>query len=79
MTVNILLSVALVTDLSILYKVIYEATPNEYGFYYRFTLCLSRWSAEMFAVCTLSLTVVFSLIFAYQSTQVEIVDYLKAE
>ena len=33
----------------------------------------------MFLVCSLSLTTAFSLLFAYKSTKVEIVQYLKAE
>ena len=32
----------------------------------------------MFLTCSLTLTVVFSLIFAYKSTQVQVIDYLKA-
>lgn len=79
MCLNILLSVALVTDVGIAYKFIYEHLSDEYGFYHRFVLYISPYSIAMFAVCTLSLTVVFSLIFAYKSTQVEVVDYLKAE
>lgn len=79
MGVNILLSIALVTDLGILYKLLYEATPDEWGNYRQFVLYLSPHSAAMFALCALSLAVVFSLIFAWKSTQVEVVDYLKAE
>ncbi len=33
----------------------------------------------MFLVCSISLTVVFSVLFAWKSTGVEIVQYLKAE
>ena len=43
------------------------------------TVYLSPYSFGIFAVCAVTLTVVFSLIFAYRSTQVEVVQYLKAE
>ena len=79
MGANILCSVSVVLTAGLAYKVIYEHTPNEYGQYFTFTLYISPYSVAMFAACSISLTVVFSLIFAYKSTQVEIVDYLKAE
>ena len=34
---------------------------------------------DVFAVCAVVLTVVFSFVFAYKTTQIQIVDYLKAE
>lgn len=40
---------------------------------------VSPYSLAMFAACTIALTVVFSMIFAYRSTQVRIADQLKAE
>ncbi len=74
MCANTLLSVALVTDLAIIYKFIMEQTEwKDYIIYF------SPYSIAMFAVCAVTLTVVFSLIFAYKSTQVQIVDHLKAE
>lgn len=74
MCANTLLSVALVADLAIIYKFIMEQTEwMDYIIYF------SPYSIAMFAVCAVTLTVVFSLIFAYKSTQVQIVDYLKAE
>lgn len=76
---NILLSIALVTDIFIVYKYIYQHIPNEWGQYLQFVLYISPHSVAMFAVCSISLTIVFSLIFAYKSTRVEIVQYLKAE
>ena len=79
MAVNILLSISLVVDVAIVYKYIVEHTPDENGAYPDFILYISPYSAAMFGVCALSLTVVFSLIFAYKSTRVEIVQYLKAE
>lgn len=74
MCANTLLSVALVADLAIIYKFFMEQTDwKDYIIYF------SPYSIAMFAVCAVTLTVVFSLIFAYKSTQVQIVDYLKAE
>lgn len=79
MVANILLSIALVTDVAIIYKLIAERTPNELGYLQDYILYLSPQSAAMFGICAVGLTVVFSLIFAYKSTRVEIVQYLKAE
>ena len=79
MAVNIALAVVLVTDIAIVYKYIYERIPDALGSYNRFVLYISPYSLGMFGLCAVTLTVVFSLIFAYQSTQVEIVQYLKAE
>lgn len=79
MAANILLSISLVADVSIVYKYIVEHTPDETGAYPDFILYISPYSAAMFGICAVSLTVVFSLIFAYKSTRVEIVQYLKAE
>lgn len=79
MLANILLSIALVTDVAIIYKLIVEKTPNELGYLQEYILYLSPQSAAMFGICAVGLTVVFSLIFAYKSTRVEIVQYLKAE
>lgn len=79
MVINIFASVWLVLTVALIYKVVYEHTPNEIGEYFTYTLTVSPHSLGMFALCTLTLTVVFSLIFAYKTTQVQIVDYLKAE
>lgn len=79
MLMNILISVALVFDLLIVYKCIYDRTPNEYGQYFQWTVYVSPQSFIMFGVCAAALTVVFSLIFAYRSTQVRIADQLKSE
>lgn len=79
MLFNILLSVSLVADIFIVYKYIYERTPNEYGQFFRWIIYVSPYSLAMFAACTIALTVVFSMIFAYRSTQVRIADQLKAE
>lgn len=79
MAANILVSISLVADVAIVYKYIVEHTPDENGAYPDFILYISPYSAAMFGICAVSLTVVFSLIFAYKSTRVEIVQYLKAE
>lgn len=79
MTANILLSIALVADVAIIYKYIAEHTPDKNGVYPDFILYISPYSVAMFGVCAVTLTIVFSLIFAYKSTRVEIVQYLKAE
>ena len=79
MAANILLSVWLVLTAGLTYKVIYEHIPDEFGHYFTFTLYISPASIAMFAACSIALTVVFSLIFSYKSTQVQVVDYLKAE
>lgn len=83
MAANILISIALVVDIGLIWKLVMETKYGRLEFYWLkywdFVLYLSPHSAAMFAICAVSLTVVFSLIFAYQSTQVQIVDYLKAE
>lgn len=79
MAANILISVALVADVFIVYKYIYERTPDFYGRLNKWVIYISPHSVAMFSICAITLTVVFSLIFAYKSTRVEIVKYLKAE
>lgn len=80
MVVNILVSVALVVDIGLIYKLVVQATKGAEDFLYRtYTLYISPHSAAMFLTCSVTLTVVFSLIFAYKSTQVQVIDYLKAE
>ena len=80
MIVDILLSVAIVTDIAITYKVIREAIPlDQWGTMMHFVLYISPYSVAIFIICAVVLTVVFSFVFAYKSTQVQIVDYLKAE
>ena len=79
MIANIVISVSLVADIFVVYKYLYERTPNEYGQFLRWTIYISRYSVVMFSVCTIALTLAFSIIFAYRSTQVRIADQLKAE
>lgn len=79
MLANILVSIVLVADVFVVYKYIYDRTPHEYPQPVQWTVYISSYSVAMFAVCSIALAVVFSLIFAYKSTRVEIVQYLKAE
>lgn len=74
MLLNILLSVVLVTDALTLYKLWWQHVHE--GLW---VVEFSPHSLWMFAVCSVTLTVVFSMLFAYKSTRVEIVQYLKAE
>ena len=76
MMANVAISIALVVNVGVLYKIFMEWQSN---FMDTYVLYLTPHSMVIFGVCAVALTVVFSLIFAYKSTQVEIVQYLKAE
>ena len=87
MTADILISVATVVNAGLLLKLYRQATYRtvmgditytNYN-YENYVLYITPYSIGMFAVCAVVLTVVFSFVFAYKSTQVQIVDYLKAE
>ena len=80
MVVNILISIALVVDAGLIYRLVVQNTRGKTNFMYEtYTLYLSPYSMGIFLTCAVTLTVVFSLIFAYKSTQVQVIDYLKAE
>lgn len=80
MAVNILLSVVLVVDVGLVYRLVIQSIKGQTDpLYVTYTLYLSPYSLGMFLTCAVTLTVVFSLIFAYKSTQVQVIDYLKAE
>lgn len=79
MVVNILISIAVVADVFLVYKLYLLSLPEGQGRWLDWTIWLSSYSIGMFAACAVALTVIFSLIFAYKSTQVQVVDYLKAE
>lgn len=79
MLTNIFISIWLVLTAALTYKVIREHFPENEFERFIFTLTISPHSIGMFAICSLTLTLVFSLIFAYKSTQVQIVDHLKSE
>ena len=76
MMANVAISIALVVNVGVLYKIFMEWQS---GFLDTYVLYLTPHSMVIFGACAVTLTVVFSLIFAYKSTQVEIVQYLKAE
>ena len=76
MLANVAISIALVVNVGVLYKIFMEWQS---GFLDTYVLYLTPHSMVIFGACAVTLTVVFSLIFAYKSTQVEIVQYLKAE
>ena len=69
-----LLSAALVADGLILYKLI-----QRWFFSVTWYAYVSPFTIAVYLLSSLSLTVVFSLLFAYKATRVEIVRYLKAE
>lgn len=79
MAANIAVSILLIADLAIVLKFVMERIPRSSGGYEEYVLYISPYSAGMFAICAVALTLVFSLIFAYKSSRVEIVQYLKAE
>ena len=74
-----LLSIALVTDLAIAVKYLCSQFPVLDSHFNGCILYISPQSVGMFAACTVGLALSFSLVFAYKTTQVQIVDYLKAE
>lgn len=71
---NILLSVFLVCDMVILYKWFQIAVLGQ-----SWIAHITIYSALMFFVCALSLTVLFSTVFAVRSSRIEIIRHLKAE
>lgn len=81
MTLNTMISVALVANFGIVMKYFEEAKIALEGTSdaKSFVLYITPYSIGMFAACAVVLTVVFSFVFAYKTTQVQIVDYLKAE
>ncbi len=69
-----ILSVILVADGMIIYKLLQKFVSSISWVAY-----VSPYSIAIYLFCSIGLTVAFSLVFAYQATQVEIVQYLKAE
>lgn len=74
MLLNIAASIMIVLDVLVGYKLYVKIVENM-----TWTVNISIHTILMFLVCSLSLTTAFSLLFAYKSTKVEIVQYLKAE
>jgi hypothetical protein len=74
MLVNIVLSVFIVLNLSVFYKLIQRVIFSN-----QWTIYITLHSIILFIASVLFLSFSFSLIFAYQSTRVEIVKHLKSE
>ena len=74
MITNIVLSILVVTNIAIAYKA-YQYIVEDV----QWVIDISIYSVIIFGVCSIFLTIVFSLLFAYKSTRIEIVKYLKAE
>ena len=69
-----ILSAALVADGLILYKLFRKVHSGNLWVAY-----VSPYSMGIYVLCSLGLTITFSLIFAYRSTRVEVVKHLKSE
>lgn len=54
MLADILLSVVAVMDGLLVYKVIYEATPDRWGDYHDWIIYISPYSIAMFVVCSVA-------------------------
>lgn len=74
MMANIVLSIILTMNVAVVYKYIQMRVYNV-----RFTVIMSRESVILFFIFAFFLTLTFSLLFAYKSTKVEIIKYLKEE
>ena len=74
MLINIIFSICVVTNIVVAYKLIQlRVFHNEY------VIIMSPQSVLLFLVFSFFLTFIFSALFAYQSTRVEIIKYLKEE
>ena len=78
MLCNIFISTVVVFNGFLWYKYFWERT-REFSPYEKWTIYMSGTSILMFATVTLALTLLFSVIFAVKATQVQVVEYLKAE
>ena len=74
MLANIALSIILTMNVAVVYKYIQMKMYDV-----RYTVVMSRESVILFSIFTFFLTLTFSLLFAYKSTKVEIIKYLKEE
>lgn len=74
MLFNIFIAVVIVSDVLIIYKFIQWAVEG-----YQWVVYVSPYSIAMFAVCSVSITVAFSGLFAYKASKVEIIKHLKME
>ena len=78
MICNIFIAMVLVFNGFLWYKYFNEKAAN-FNPYWHWTIYMSGTSILMFATVTLALTLLFSVIFAVKATQVQVVEYLKAE
>ena len=78
MLCNIFISMVLVFNGFLWYKY-FDAVRMDFNPYWKWTIYMSGTSILMFATVTLALTLLFSVIFAVKATQVQVVEYLKAE
>lgn len=74
MVANLLISIGVSADVMIGFKIYLHFAKGT-----QWTPILSGYSISMFLTCAITLTLVFSLIFAYHSTKVVIAKYLRAE
>ena len=72
MTVNTAVTVWLVLNSALVYKLIQQVVFERCWIIY-----LSAHSLIMFTVCTVSMSLLYSLIFAVQSANVDLIAYLK--
>ena len=72
MGINIFLSIVAAINIFVIYKAIMFYAKG-----YRYVICLSGQSVILYAVLTVSISALFSTLFAYKCTRVEIVKYLK--
>lgn len=78
MSCNILISMVVVFNGLLVYKFWWEMQQG-FSPYWKWTVYLNGTSVLMFAVVAAGLTLLFSVVFAVKATQVQVVDYLKAE
>ena len=71
---NLLLSAILVIDGFLLYKTFLSLTEG-----FRWVIVLTPYSLFMYLICCFGLSIAFSLLFAYQTTQVNVIENLRAE
>ena len=71
---NTIISVIIVSDILIIYKFTQRAFCG-----YNWIVYVSPYSMAMYAVCCFSITVLYSGLFAYKSSKVEIIKHLKKE
>ena len=74
MFINIILAVIIGITVMVFYKYVRSIRDG-----YVFVVTMTRQSVELYSLFSISLSVLFSLIFAYRSTCVEIIKYLKEE